>query len=158
MSAREETNTAAVEAIALTLPQLPYADAVHAELAGSAFLPDTAEAGVRTETLGRPHRELFLRLEWLPGNDDLVPAAVQADGLIVQWSHLIGWSVRCGDDLVVPMLSELADPALIADVAVHAALHGLGCVCERPDPLSRWSQADVLDAALVCYDERPVIL
>lgn len=161
MSAVEETNTAAaagpsLSAAALTLPQMPYADAVHAVLARLAFLPDMVETGVRTETVGQPRRELFLRLEWLPGSDDLVPAAVQADGLVVQWSHLTGWSVRCGDDLVAAGVADLADPALVADVAVHAALHGLRCRCERPDPGARWTQAHLLDAALLRYEERPV--
>lgn len=168
MSAIEETNTAAEaagkstqlslgEATLLTLPQLPYADAVHAALDELAFLPDTLETGVRTETTAAPHRELFLRLEWLPGNDDLVPAAVKTDGLVVQWSHLIGWSLRSGDDLVVlELLAELAAPALVADVAMHAALCGMRCTCERPDPAARWSEAVHLDIALVRYDEGSV--
>lgn len=168
MSAIEETNAAAAaagkstqlslgEATRLTLPQLPYADAIHAALAALEFLPDTVEAGVRTETIERPHRELFLRLEWLPGNDDLVPAALQTDGLIVQWSHMTGWSLRTGDDLVVlTSLDDLADPFVVADVAMHAALYGLRCTAERPDTAARWSEAVHLDIALVRYDERLV--
>ncbi|MFD9445480.1 hypothetical protein ACFWBR_42455 [Streptomyces sp. NPDC060006] len=152
MSAVEEANAAAVEG---ALPQLPYGDAVHTVLAALAFLPDTIEAGVRRESIDQ-RGELFLRLEWLPGNDDLVPATVQADGLVVQWSHLTGWSTRCGDDLVAPGLADLADPALVADAAVHAALHGLRCRCEPVTPGRRWSEAHVLDAALQAYDERPV--
>ncbi|MEW2570462.1 hypothetical protein [Streptomyces sp. NPDC047070] len=139
------------------LPQLPYAAAVHTALVGMAFLPDVVEAGVRRESIDQPVGELFMRLEWLPGNDDLVPTGMHADGLVVQWSHLTGWSVRCGDDLVVLMLSDLADPALIVDLAMHAALHGLRCRCEGPPSrLVRWSEAEALHAALVRYDEGPV--
>lgn len=138
---------------ALTLPQLPYADAVHAALDALKFLPDALEAGVRTETPGR-QRELFLRLDWLPGHDDLVLPAMAADGLTVMWSHLAGWATRSGDDLLVLDLTELAAPALVADAAMHAALHGLRCACERPDTWGRWDHALELDIALVNYAER----
>ncbi|MFI6337808.1 hypothetical protein [Streptomyces sp. NPDC050535] len=169
MSAIEETDAAAAaagkstrlslgEATRLTLPQLPYGDAVHAALAELEFLPDTLDVGVRTETIERPHRELFLRLEWLPGNEGLIPQAVRADGLILQWSHLAGWSLRTGDDLVdLVRLAELADPAVVADVAMHAGLYGVRSIGERPATGARWSEADHLDSALVQYDERLVI-
>ncbi|MEH0547324.1 hypothetical protein QA802_30825 [Streptomyces sp. B21-105] len=142
------------DATRATLPQLGYADAVDRALAAMEFLPDTIETGMRKEPGPTGQRELFLRLEWLPGHDDLVPDAVCAVGLVVQWSHLAGWSVRAGDDLVALDVSDLADPALIADAAMHAALHGLRCDCEKPQALDRWEQAVYLDIALVAYDER----
>ena len=51
------------------LPQDPYAAAVRAALAALRFQPDAVETGVRQEPGGG--RELFLRLQWLPGHDDL---------------------------------------------------------------------------------------
>ncbi|MCZ4605251.1 hypothetical protein O3S80_16155 [Streptomyces sp. Lzd4kr] len=140
------------DATRATLPHLPYADAVHAALAEVVMVPDLLETGVRQEH-PRSKRELFLRLQWLPGHDDLVPAAAQADGLTVEWSHLAGWSVRCGDALAVLDVDELADPATVAEAAMHAALCGLDCTCEKP-PAGRWDQALVLDIALVHFDER----
>ncbi|AVV46429.1 hypothetical protein PYK79_45110 [Streptomyces sp. ID05-04B] len=137
-----------------TLPHLPYADAVDRALAAMEFLPDTIETGMRKEPGPSGQRELFLRLEWLPGHDDLVPDAICASGLVVQWSHLAGWSARADDDLVALAIADLANPALVADAAMHAALHGLRCACEKPDADGRWEQAVYLDIALVAYDER----
>lgn len=157
MSALEETPTATDAAVALVmLPQLPYADAVHRQFAELAFLPDTVEAGMRRETVGLTDGDLFVRLVWLPGNDDLIPSRVRADGLVVQWSNLAGWSVECGEDLVVlEELAELADPGQVADVAMHAAVYGLSG-SELPGNPTRWSQAHVLEAALLRYEEGPV--
>jgi hypothetical protein len=139
----------------LSLPHLPYGDAVHAALAEFVMLPDTFDAGVRTETVGG-RRELFLSLEWLPGHDDLVPPAVQAEGMTVQWSPLVGWSVRSGDDVAFLGVDELADPAVIAEAAMHAALCGIGCTCVKaPGARARWSEAACLDTALAEFDERP---
>jgi hypothetical protein len=170
MTAVEETRPAAVAgksihgdpqslvdtATRATLPQLRYGDAIDAALAEMTLLPDTVEAGMRREPGGGTGRELFLRLEWLPGHDDLVPPAMQADGLVVQWSHLAGWSARTGGDLVVLDVAELADPAVIAEAAMHAALCGLRCGCVKaPDAaVARWGEAVYLDIALVAYDER----
>lgn len=153
MSAIEETSAAAL----VTLPQLPYADAVHRQFAELAFLPDTIEAGMRRETVGLTCGDLFVRLVWLPGNDDLVPSRVRADGLVVQWSNLAGWSVECGEDLLVlEQLAELADPGQVADVAMHAAVYGLSGNEQLPGNPTRWSQAHVLEAALLRYEEGPV--
>lgn len=135
-----------------TLPQLRYGDAVYAALAQVEFHPDALEAGMRREPGGG--RELFLRLEWLPGHDDLVPVDVLAGGLTVEWSHLIGWLVRAGNDLVVPTTAAIAAPQVVADLAMHAALHGIRCTCEKPDGEARWGDAVYLDIALVAYDER----
>ncbi|MDX3024041.1 hypothetical protein [Streptomyces acidiscabies] len=136
-----------------TLPHLPYADAVHAALVALAVVPDVLEAGVRRES-DSPRHLLFARLEWLPGHDDLVPDAGRAEGLTVEWSHPGGWSARIGADLVVLDVDEIAGPEVVADAALHAALCGLRCACERPDGATRWTNAIYLDVALVAYDER----
>jgi hypothetical protein len=141
------------DATRATLPHLRYADAVDAAFQDLRFLPDALEMGLRREP-GAGGRELFLRLEWLPGHDDLVPPGMQADGLTVEWSHLVGWLVRSGDELVVPDVDQLADPAAIAGVAMHSALHGLRCACDKPEASARWTDAVYLDIALTRYDER----
>jgi hypothetical protein len=136
-------------------PHAPYADAIHAALRAIEVLPDLVETGLRVEVFDG-QRELFIRVEWLPGHDDLIPAPLRALGLVVQWSHLAGWSVRSGDDVAgLERTDDLADPAVIADIAMHAVLHGLSCTCERPDPGGRWEFALELDIALVNFEERP---
>lgn len=141
---------------ALPWPHLPYGDAVHATLAEMAMLPDLLETGMRQEFPDFT-RELFLRLDWLPGHDDLAPAAVHEDGLTFEWSHLAGWSARTGEELVALDVDEIADPCLIAEAAMHAALCGLGCAClKAPDQHARWEFALELDIALVAFDEREV--
>lgn len=142
------------DATRATLPQQFYGDAVDRALAAIEFLPDLIEAGMRREPGPSGQRELFLRLEWLPGHDDLVPYPLQADGLVVQWSHRAGWSVRSGDDLHALPVDELADPALVADAAMHAALHGLRCPCEQPDPEARWANAVYVDLGIARFEER----
>ncbi|MGW4733858.1 hypothetical protein ACWEQC_32630 [Streptomyces shenzhenensis] len=154
-STRDSSRLSVDDATRATLPQLPYADAVHHALAGLQLAPDLVETGMREEQTDGPC-ELFLRLEWLPGHDDLVPAAARSQGLIVEWSHLGGWSVRCGGDLAVLDADTLADPDVIADAAMHAALCGLGCACEKP-AADRWEHAVYLDIALVHFDERGAV-
>ncbi|GGN47240.1 hypothetical protein [Streptomyces fuscichromogenes] len=144
------------DATRATQPHLPYADAVHAALAEIELLPDLVEVGTRREGMhsGRLQPpELVARLEWLPGHDDLATLAVQVEGLVVEWSHLGGWVIRSGSDLVVLDVDDLADPATVAEAAMHAALCGLRCSCEQPLP-GRWKHAVYLDIALVAYDER----
>jgi hypothetical protein len=136
-----------------TLPQLRYADAVHAALRAIEVLPDAVDTGLRVEDLNGP-RELFIRLEWLPGHDDLVPDALSKAGLVVRWSHLAGWSACSGAELVDIDVDELADPLTVAEAAMHAVLCGLACACEKPPP-GRWEHAVYLDIALVAYEERP---
>ncbi|MFJ8140621.1 hypothetical protein [Streptomyces sp. NPDC096013] len=135
-----------------TLPQLPYAEAVHRALCAVEVLPDTVETGVRVETLDG-QRELFIRLEWLPGHDDLLPEELQAAGVIAQWSHLAGWSVSSGTDIAEPDIDALADPDTVAERCMHALLCGLRCDCEKPPP-GRWEHAAALHLALAAYDER----
>ena len=169
MSAIEETRTAAVTVgkdtgdgiqspagestpVLAGLPQRSYAQAVHAALCAIEVLPDYVESGERVEVFdGQP--ELFVRLEWLPGHDDLAPVALQAAGLVVQWSHLAGWSVCSGADVAEFDVDELADPDTVAERCMHAVLCGLGCACEKP-PRGRWERAAALNAALSAFDER----
>lgn len=136
-----------------TLPQLRYADAVHAALAAIEVLPDTLDMGLRVEDLNGP-RELFIRLEWRPSHDDLVPDALNKAGLVVRWSHLAGWSACSGAELVAIDVDEIAAPVTVAEAAMHAVLCGLSCTCEKPPP-GRWEHAVYLDIALVAYEERP---
>ncbi|MEY2249373.1 hypothetical protein AB8A21_41780, partial [Streptomyces sp. BF23-18] len=114
---------------ALTLPHLPYGDAVLAALHAAAIVPDTLEAGCRVDgaNYGRRHQELFLRLEWLPGHEDLA-APHRAKGMALEWSHLVGWTVRFGDDLAVLDADELAAPDLLVAAVLEAATEGFDFV------------------------------
>lgn len=139
------------DATRATLPQLPYGDAVHAALAALQLLPDLMDAGVRQEP-PNGKGDLFLRLEWQPGHDDLAPLASRLEGLTVQWSHRAGWSVRCGADQDPLGIDKAADPDTVAEAALHAVLCGPGCDCVKPPP-GRWEHADRLLAALTAYDQ-----
>ncbi|WP_432135838.1 hypothetical protein [Streptomyces sp. bgisy154] len=134
------------------LPQLPYADAVHTALDALALLPDALETGVRRAPDGV--RELFLRLEWLPTHDDLAVPEMHGAGLTLEWSHLGGWLARSGTDVAGPGIDRLADPAVVADTALHAALCGMHCACDKPYRGRRWEHADHLATVLTAYDER----
>ncbi|NUS29781.1 MAG: hypothetical protein HOV92_36960 [Streptomyces sp.] len=137
----------------LTLPHLPYGDAVHAELAVSGLEPDTVEAGVRREP-GGP-QELFLTVSWSPGHPDLY-AELWPSGLTLSWSHLTGWSTHDGDTVrVLADVDALAPPALIADAALHLAVFGLDTVWVPPVG-GRWEHAGVLDGALEEFAAREV--
>lgn len=133
------------------LPQEPYGQAVFAALDELRLLPDIIETGIRREPGGG--RELFLRLEWLPTHDDLVRPAMQQDGLTLEWSHLGGWLARSGTDAVGPDIDPLADPALVADTALHTALHGMHCACDKPHRTRLWEHAEALTTALTAYNE-----
>ncbi|MFJ2002150.1 hypothetical protein [Streptomyces chartreusis] len=138
----------------LTLPHLPYGDAVNAELIASGLGPDRVHAGVRRE-LGGPC-ELYLTALWTPDHADL-DGSVWPEGLTVSWSHLTGWSAHDGD--TVRQLGgdgdvdDLAPPALIADAVLHLAVHGLD-IAWTPPAGGRWEHADDLDAALDAFTER----
>lgn len=139
----------------LTLPHLPYGDAVHAALHTAGLVPDTVETGSRIDgaNYGQGQRELFLRLEWLPGHEDLATAH-RAVGMALEWSHLGGWTVRFGDDLVVLDADQLAAPDLLATAVLEAATEGFDFVWSPPPGAGRWEYALELDIALVAYDER----
>ncbi|MEU3346377.1 hypothetical protein ABZ723_15605 [Streptomyces sp. NPDC006700] len=151
LSAGEATRT-------LPLPQLPYADAVHAALAEARIAPGVMEAGLRKRDPSNPRSrpELYLRLFWLPDHPALA-AAAEEGGLILSWSGVTGWSAHNPTDVRLLPVDALADPALIADAARHYARHGL--IKEWVHPFqARWSEAVYLDIALVKFDEREVLL
>ncbi|MFJ6386416.1 hypothetical protein ACIQJT_02285 [Streptomyces sp. NPDC091972] len=128
-------------------PHLPYGDALHAELTLAGLAPDVMAAGVRAEgPYGEGPRELFLRAEWLPGHEDL--AAPHEAGMVLQWSHLTGWSLLFGDDLVVLDVDDLAAPALLTDAVLEGAVHGIGMRYLPPEGAARWEHARGLDVAL----------
>ncbi|WP_329597790.1 hypothetical protein OIE43_18955 [Streptomyces pseudovenezuelae] len=128
-------------------PHLPYGDALHAELTSVGLAPDVMEAGVRAEgRYGEGPQELFLRAEWLPGHEDL--AAPHKVGVVLQWSHLTGWSLLFGDDLVVLDVDDLAAPALLTDAVLEGAVHGVSMRYLPPEDAARWEHALALDTAL----------
>ncbi|MEU6491129.1 hypothetical protein ABZ890_12130 [Streptomyces sp. NPDC046984] len=139
---------------ALTLPHLPYGDAIHAALTTAGLVPAVLDAGLRIGKRGAG--ELFLRLVWLPGSRRLGEAA-RADGLTVAWSHVTGWSAhdRQGGRVLLDV-DTLADPALITDATQHFARHGLAHGWVSPFS-ARWSEAVYLDIALCRFDEREAI-
>ncbi|MFJ9243774.1 hypothetical protein [Streptomyces sp. NPDC101776] len=136
------------------VPQLPYADAVHAELLAQCMPPAAVETGVRDNRSGAP--ELFLRAVW-PAGTAFLGGLVRDRGLTLAWSHVTGWSAH--DAYGVCRLLDvdaLADPRLIAHAAVHLAREPLdeGALWAPLPGLGRWSEAVYLDIALAHYDER----
>ncbi|WP_225080485.1 MULTISPECIES: hypothetical protein [unclassified Streptomyces] len=139
----------------LTLPQLPYADAVHTELTVTLMTPGAFEAGIRLGRNGTS--ELFMRAVWPVGTATL-STDVRPAGLTLAWSHVTGWSAQTADeDRVILPVDTLADPGLIANAAAHFARHGLTRQWLPPHD-ARWSEAVYLDIALVRFDEREGLL
>ncbi|MET8826559.1 hypothetical protein ABZX40_36505 [Streptomyces sp. NPDC004610] len=138
---------------ALTLPHLPYADAVHNAVLARGLVPGAVEAGVREEYSGRA--ELYLRLAWPPGHPALAEP-VRRDGLTLAWAPLSAWSAhdRHGDEVLLDV-PELAAPELIADAAAHYVRHCLSSPWVVPVQ-GRWEHAGRLDAALGVHEEREV--
>ncbi|MFE6282466.1 hypothetical protein [Streptomyces sp. NPDC057877] len=138
---------------ALPLPHLPYADAVHVELVAAGLEPDRIDAGIRREP-GGP-RELYLTAVWEAEHPDL-HGDLWPEGMTVSWSHLTGWSTHDGDTVrALVDVDAIAPPALIADAALHLAVHGLH-VTWVPPVGGRWQHAPALDAALAAYPAREV--
>ncbi|MFE3855268.1 hypothetical protein ACFXPN_29570 [Streptomyces griseorubiginosus] len=139
---------------ALTLPQLPYADAVHAELLAVAMPPSALEAGVRRGRAGGD--ELFLRAVW-PAGTALLGDPVRPYGLTIAWSHVTGWAAHDADGHTLLLdVDVLAAPALIAHAALHLAgqrLDGGESWTPPPGP-ARWGEAVYLDIALAHYEDR----
>lgn len=136
------------------LPQLPYGDAVHAELLAVATPPAWLEGGVRKGRTGSS--ELFLRAVW-PVGAPLLDDEVRRDGLTIAWSHVTGWSAHNAlEDCVLLDVDVIAAPALIAHAALHFAEEPLdgGEPWTPPDSVGRWSEALYLDIALARFDER----
>lgn len=134
----------------LTLPHLPYADAVLNELDAACTPPAHMETGLRD--LRSP--ELYMRFVW-PVGTALLDEDVREAGLTLAWSHITGWSAHNADgaDQLLD-LDLLADPRLIALAAldlVEQPLHAW----RPPEGLAgRWSEAVYLDVALGLFDER----
>ncbi|MEU5111677.1 hypothetical protein AB0G64_09275 [Streptomyces longwoodensis] len=141
------------EATRAVLPQLAYADAIWARHRDLEMVPDALETGVRREALGGD-QELFIRLEWLPGHDDLVHPAVRRDGLTVEWSHLAGWMVRSGADVHAPAVDKLAAPRAVGVLSMHGGLCRPGCTGAEQRAADRWEHAVYLEIALGHYAER----
>ncbi|WP_309095296.1 hypothetical protein, partial [Streptomyces sp.] len=109
----------------LSLPHLPYADAVLAELDTEGMPPAALEAGLRRGRTGAP--ELFIRCVWPVGSPWLGDGA-RWTGLSLTWSHVTGWSAHNADDQAELLdVDVLAAPDLVADIAMHYAEHGVGC-------------------------------
>lgn len=137
----------------LVLPQLPYADAVHAALRAAALEPSCYEAGLRRGRTGAS--ELYVRAVWPAGAPALAGPA-RARGLTVAWSHVTGWSVHDAEEQYALLdVDALAAPELVADAALHHAEHGIDPDHPWVPPADgRWSEAVYLDIALVHFDER----
>ncbi|XUL91029.1 hypothetical protein ACQ86D_34010 [Streptomyces galilaeus] len=141
------------------LPQLRYADAVHAEVLAVGMPPAAVETGVR-DTVPRPgamsRPELFLRAVW-PAGTTLLDDRVRDRGLTLAWSPVTGWSAHDAyDNCRLLDVDALADPRLIAHAALHLAEEPLdeGVLWAPPSGLGRWSEAVYLDIALHHFDER----
>lgn len=137
------------------LPQLPYADAVHAELVAVAMPPACYEAGVRKGRTGTP--ELYIRAVW-PARSPVLDDRVRELGLTIAWSHVTGWSAHDAEEACQLFnVDVLADPRLIAHAALHLAEEPLTGEAWTPPPsLGRWSEALYLDIALAHFDEQEV--
>ncbi|MFI7137226.1 hypothetical protein ACIBQ5_05485 [Streptomyces massasporeus] len=137
----------------LVLPQLPYADAVHAALRTVSLEPACLEAGLRRGRTGAS--ELYVRAVWPAGSPALARTA-RDRGLTVAWSHVTGWSAHDADEHCALLdVDALAAPELVADAALHHARHGV--VEARPwvPPADgRWSEAVYLDIALAHFEEK----
>lgn len=170
MSALEEAGTAAAvgkstqhssqlsldDATRMTLPQLSYGDAVHAELLAVSMPPSAFEAGLRYGRTGAS--ELYIRAVW-PVGAPLLDDAVRPHGLTISWSHVTGWSAYdINERCELLDLDVLADPRLIAHAALHLAEEPLDGdePWEPPPGPGRWADALYLDIALARFDERPV--
>lgn len=137
----------------LTLPHLPYADAVLAALDAAGLQPAAVEAGLRRGRTGTP--ELYARAVWPAGSPGLTDAA-RARGLTLAWSHVTGWSVHDAEENCALLdVDALAAPELVADAARHHTRHGVDEARPWVPPVDgRWSEAVYLDIALGLFDEK----
>lgn len=136
---------------ALTVPQAPYAYAVHQALAGAGMAPDATEAGLRRVHSEQDRWELHIRLVWASGHPVLADE-VEAYGLTLAWMPMTGWSVHDLTDAVPLPVDELADPPLLVAAVRHYARHGLGGGAWEPGADGRWTGATRLDMALSEWD------
>ncbi|MFI5995895.1 hypothetical protein ACIBAC_29095 [Streptomyces sp. NPDC051362] len=139
---------------ALTLPQLPYADAVVAELDAACMPPVAVEVGLRDTKPSHP--ELFMRFVW-PVGSNLLDEGVQNRGLTIAWSHVTGWSAHPADEAPELLnVDALADPRAIAYAALELAEQPLTGTWTPPTELlaGRWSSSVYLDIALIHFEGR----
>ena len=138
----------------LTLPHLPYADAVLAALDAAGLQPAAVEAGLRRGRTGTP--ELYARAVWPAGSPGLTDAA-RARGLTLAWSHVTGWSVHDAEENCALLdVDALAAPELVADAARHHAAHGIDPDQPWTPPADgRWTDAVYLDIALSRFEDHP---
>ena len=141
---------------ALTLPHLPYADAIHRALTSAGLLPDQVIAGRRVggADYHQGPRELVIRLEWWPGHKDLVAGHRKTAGIALEWSHLAGWSLELGADVVHLDVDDIAAPEVLAEAVLEAAVEDDPATWTPPPDAPRWQYALELDIALVHYAER----
>jgi hypothetical protein len=139
----------------LTLPHLPYADAVVAELDAVCMPPVAVEAGLRDARPGAP--VLFMRFVW-PAGTALLDDGVREKGLTLAWSQVTGWTAHNAEDKAELLdVDTLADPRLIALAALDLAEQDLSLRWSPPDGADgRWTEAVYLDIALVNFDDRGV--
>ncbi|MGA5486665.1 hypothetical protein ACPCK1_02690 [Streptomyces pseudogriseolus] len=139
---------------ALSLPQLPYADAVYDALLTAGLQPSAYEAGLRRGRTGTP--ELYVRAVWPAGGPALADPA-RPRGLTIAWSHVTGWAAHDADEQCALLpVDTLAAPELVADAARHYAAHGIDPGHPwGPAADGRWADAVYLDIALTRFDERP---
>ncbi|MFF8034884.1 hypothetical protein [Streptomyces sp. NPDC016626] len=136
----------------LALPQVPYADAVHAALDAVAMPPEVIEVGVRANRPTAP--ELFARCVW-PVGSPLLDDEARAAGLTLAWSHVTGWTAHTAyDEAETLAVDVLAPPAVLAHAALHMAEYGLHRPWQPPAGPARWSEAVYLDVALGLFDEK----
>lgn len=135
----------------LTLPHLPYADAVLAELDAAGMPPVAVEAGLRD--LRAP--ELFMRFVW-PVGTQLLADGVRDKGLTLAWSHVTGWSGHNVEGVAELLdVDVLAAPDVMARAALDLAEQDLSLRWSPPDGAAeRWSRAGYLDVALNAFEER----
>ena len=138
----------------LTLPHLPYADAVLAELDDVGMAPAALEVGLRDAKPGSP--VLFLRCVW-PVDSPLLADGVRDRGLTLAWSHVTGWSAHNavgGAELL--NVDAIADPRLIGWAVLDLAKQDRDLRWSPPDRAAadRWSEAVYLDVALGLFDEK----
>ncbi|HET9381487.1 MAG TPA: hypothetical protein VFP69_11735 [Streptomyces sp.] len=134
----------------LTLPHLPYADAVVAALDAAGVPPAVVESGLRD--LRAP--VLFVRAVW-PAGSEVLAEGVRDRGLTLAWSHVTGWSVHDADGTAALLgLDVIAAPELVADAARCCAGHGVDAARRLPPASGRWADAVYLDIAAARVEER----
>ncbi|MDX3629019.1 hypothetical protein PV728_01580 [Streptomyces europaeiscabiei] len=132
-------------------PHLPYYAAVYTALVAEGLRPEITEVGRRER---RAERELYVRLVWLPGHEDLEPD-MRLYGMTLAWSHLGGWVATSGPGQLqvrTLLISDLASPAAVVEAALNLTQDGIDTDWQPSDLTARWENAGALDMALVSFD------